>query len=332
LLVRYHNGTDLDLTETYDWGWEELHTIQLRMEELVSRIAPGATLPECTARLKADPRYVVEGADQFIAWNQDVIDRTIAELDGRYFDIAEPLRRCQTMATPPGGPETTYYTPPSEDFSRPGQIWLPVAGKVHFPLWDALTIAYHESTPGHHLQLAQTMYQAESLTRFQRLGVMIAGHGEGWALYAERLMHELGYFEDPVYELGFLVSQALRAARVILDIGLHCQMRIPANEHFHAGEVWRPELGLPFLLERTGYPVEYLSSEVDRYLGTPGQAISYKVGERVWLDGREQARRRLGDSFDLKEFHRVVLDWGAMGLDQLRDQLASFGSAAVDDS
>jgi uncharacterized protein (DUF885 family) len=161
------------------------------------------------------------------------------------------------------------------------------------------------------------MLQAESLTRFQRLGVAISGHGEGWALYAERLMHELGYLDDPVYELGWLAGQALRAARVVIDIGLHCEMRIPRSEQFHPGEVWRSEMGLPFLLQRTGYPTDFLASEVDRYLGMPGQAISYKVGERVFLEGRDRARRRLGSGFDLKRFHQVVLDMGAMGLDQL---------------
>ncbi len=134
-------------------------------------------------------------------------------------------------------------------------------------------------------------------------------------------MHELGYLDDPVYELGWLAGQALRAARVIVDIGLHCEMVIPTTEQFHPGERWRSELGLPFLLQRTGYSAQYLSSEVDRYLGMPGQAISYKLGERVWLEGRARARARLGSKFDLKQFHRVVLDMGAMGLDQLSAEL-----------
>ncbi|MBK5330665.1 MAG: DUF885 domain-containing protein [Ilumatobacteraceae bacterium] len=321
LFARFHNGTDLDLDETYQWGWDELRSIEARMATLVERILPGGSRDECIAQVKNDPRYSVEGADNFLAWSQDVIDRTIDELDGKYFEIAEPLRNCRAMAAPAGGAETTYYTPPSEDFSRPGQVWHQVAGKQHFPLWEALSTQYHESAPGHHLQLAQMMRQAESLTRFQRLGVAISGHGEGWALYAERLMHELGYLDDPVYELGWLAGQALRAARVVVDIGLHCEMRIPATEQFHPGEVWRSEMGLPFLLQRTGYPTEFLTSEVDRYLGMPGQAISYKVGERVWLEGRDRTRRRLGSDFDLKRFHQVVLDMGAMGLDQLSAEL-----------
>jgi uncharacterized protein (DUF885 family) len=326
LFARYHNGTELDLDETYQWGWEELHDIEAQMAALVERIIPGGSRDECIDQLKHDPRYVIDGADNFLAWSQDVIDRTIDDLDGRYFHIAAPLRRCQAMGAPAGGPDTAYYTPPSEDFNRPGQIWHPVVGKEQFPLWEALTTVYHESTPGHHLQLAQMMYQADSLTRFQRLGVAISGHGEGWALYAERLMQELGYLDDPVYELGWLAGQALRAARVILDIGLHCEMRIPADERFHPGERWRTDMGLPFLVERTGYSPDHLASEVDRYLGYPGQAISYKVGERVWLQGRDRARRRLGSQFDLKEFHRIVLGMGAMGLDQLSVELDALGA------
>jgi uncharacterized protein (DUF885 family) len=321
LFVRYQNGTELDLDEAYQWGWEELNSIEQRMASLADRILPGASRDECIEQLKNDPRYVVEGADNFIAWSQDMIDRTIDDLAGTYFEIAEPLRRCQAMAAPAGGPDATYYTPPTEDFSRPGQIWHPVAGKEHFPLWEALSTEYHESVPGHHLQLAQMMYQAESLTRFQRLGVAISGHGEGWALYAERLMHELGYLDDPVYELGWLAGQALRAARVVVDIGLHCELRIPPNERFQPGERWRAEMALPFLLERTGHPERFLKSEVDRYLGMPGQAISYKIGERVWLQGRDGARQRHGSEFDLKCFHQVVLDMGAMGLDQLKAEL-----------
>ncbi|HEY0521612.1 MAG TPA: DUF885 domain-containing protein [Ilumatobacteraceae bacterium] len=326
LFARFHNGTDLDLDEAYDWAWHDLRGIERRMSELIGRIAPGASRNDCIAQLQLDPHYVVTGADNFLAWSQEVIDRTMDDLHGRYFDIAEPLRRCQAMAAPAGGPQATYYTPPSEDFVRPGQIWHQVADKERFPLWDALSTQYHESTPGHHLQLAQMMFQAESLTRFQRLGASIAGHGEGWALYAERLMHELGYLDDPVYELGWLAGQALRAARVILDIGLHCEMRIPSGERFHPGERWTSDLGLPFLLEHTGHPPEYLASEVDRYLGMPGQAISYKVGERVFLEGRDRVKGRLGARFDLKRFHQVVLDMGAMGLDQLRDEFDAMES------
>src|SRR6516165_12334964 len=130
-------------------------------------------------------------------------------------------------------------------------------------------------------------------------------------------MGELGYLDDPAYELGMLSAQAMRAVRVIVDIGMHLELPIPPRERYHPGERWTPELALPFVIERSCFPADFMASEVDRYLGLPGQAISYKVGERVWLDSRDAAKARAGGAFDLKAFHRAALDLGPMGLDQL---------------
>jgi uncharacterized protein (DUF885 family) len=217
-----------------------------------------------------------------------------------------------------------YYTGPSEDFSRPGRTWYPTQGRTTFPLWREVSICYHEGVPGHHLQIAQVRYRADVLNRFQRLAGFVSGHGEGWALYAERLMHELGYLDDPVFELGMLSAQAMRAVRVVVDIGMHLELEIPTADRYHPGERWTPELALPFVIERSCFPEDFMASEVDRYLGMPGQAISYKVGERVWLDARAAAQQRHGSAFDLKAFHRFALDLGGMGLDQLGRELARF--------
>ena len=147
------------------------------------------------------------------------------------------------------------------------------------------------------------------------------GHAEGWALYAERLMGELGYLDDPAYELGMLRAQAMRAVRVVVDIGMHLELSIPERERYHGGETWTPELALPFVIERSWFPEDFMRSEVDRYLGMPAQAISYKVGERVWLGARDAAKAHAGAAFDLKEFHRHALDLGPMGLAQLQREL-----------
>jgi uncharacterized protein (DUF885 family) len=215
-----------------------------------------------------------------------------------------------------------YYTGPSEDFSRPGRTWYPTQGRTTFPLWGEVSTCYHEAVPGHHLQVATTRYLRDRLDRFQRTIGWNSGYGEGWALYAERLMGELGYLEDPAFELGMLRAQAMRAMRVVVDIGLHLEKAIPKGERYHPGEVWTPELALPFVLERSGYPESFMQSEVDRYLGWPGQAISYKVGERVWLRARDAARARAGAAFDLKRFHTEALELGPLGLDQLDEELA----------
>ena len=178
--------------------------------------------------------------------------------------------------------------------------------------------------PGTILQVAQVRYLAEELTRFQRLLAWSAGHGEGWALYAERLMGELGYLDNPDYELGMLRAQAMRAVRVIVDIGMHLELPIPDDESYHPGEQWTPELALPFVIERAMFAEQFMRSEVDRYLGLPGQAIAYKVGERVWLECRADAKARRGASCDLKDWHRYALNLGSMGLDQFRTEMARY--------
>ncbi len=324
ILARGYNGCNLDLRETYQWGWDELARLNDQMARVAPRIVSGAGIAEAVAYHEGPDGPAVEGTDQLQIWLQELIDTTIEAMDGTHFDIAEPVRICEAMIAPPGGAAAQYYTPPSEDFSRPGRTWYPPQGKTRFPLWREVSTCYHEGVPGHHLQVGQVTYLADRLDRFQRTLAWTSGHGEGWALYAERLMEELGYLDDPAYELGMLSAQALRAARIVVDIGLHLELPIPEDDPDHGGETWRPELALPFLVERSLVEAEFLRSEVDRYLGLAGQAISYKVGERVWLECRADARRRHGADFDLKAFHTYALDLGNMGLDLLADRLALF--------
>ena len=156
------------------------------------------------------------------------MDSTIDDMDGTHFDIPDPVKRVEAMIAPPGGAAAMYYTGPSEDFSRPGRTWYPTLGKTRFPLWGEVSIAYHEGVPGHHLQIGQVRYLRDRFDRFQR-GSGVSGHAEGWALYAERLMDELGYFDKPEYRMGFLRAQAMRAVRVIVDIGMHLEFDIPAE-------------------------------------------------------------------------------------------------------
>jgi uncharacterized protein (DUF885 family) len=320
--ARAFTGMELDLVETYAWGWDELHRINQAMGEVADRIIPGEGVDAVIEHLDTSPARAIEGEDALRGWLQGLMDRTVAELDGTHFDIPEPVKRVEAMIAPPGGAAAMYYTPPTEDFSRPGRTWYPTLGKTRFPLWKEVSICYHEGVPGHHLQVAQVLYLADELTRFQRALAWSSGHGEGWALYAERLMGELGYLDDPGDELGMLAAQAMRAMRVVVDIGLHLELSIPQGEPYHGGETWTPELALPFAIEHSKMPADFMASEVDRYLGWPGQAISYKIGERVWLRARDDAQRRLGDRFDLKAFHRYVLDLGNMGLAQLEREIA----------
>ena len=327
--ARSFNGIDVDLAETYEWGWEELHRIEAEMSAVAARICPGEPIGAVIELLDTDPERSIFGVDSFREWLQDLMDRTVADLDGPHFDIPAPLRRIEAMIAPAGSAAAMYYTPPSEDFRRPGRTWYPTLGRTRFPLWGEVSIAFHEGVPGHHLQLAQVRYLADRLSRFQRTLAFVSGHAEGWALYAERLMAELGFLDVPDYQLGMLRASALRAARVVVDIGMHLELPIPSAERFHPGEVWDPSLALAFVVERTYFDEQFLRSEVDRYLGMPGQAISYKVGERVWLAAREDARSRSGGKFDLKGFHAAALDLGPMGLGQLSRELQSWSPEAT---
>lgn len=316
-------GEAVDLSETYAWGWQEFLQLEDEMRSVADRIAPGAEAKGAAAALDADPSYQVEGTAALQQWMQRLSDTAVDELGRTHFDIAQPLRTLDCRIAPPGGGVGAYYTGPSDDFARPGRMWFSVEqGRESFPIWRDITTVYHEGVPGHHLQIATATYQRDTLNDFRRMMAGTSGHCEGWALYAERLMRELGYLDDDAALLGMLDGQLFRAARVVVDIGMHLELVIPAGTGFHEGERWTPELGLEFLLDRTITDAAHCRDEIDRYLGWPGQAPAYKVGERVWREGRAEAESRLGSGFDLKAFHTTALGFGGMGLAALRRQLA----------
>ena len=321
---RAHTGAALDLEESYAWAWDEFASIRSEMAAVAERLRPGMTPADAAAALDRDDDYVVRGQAEFRDWMQNLSDTALAAVADTHFDIPRPLRSLQCRIAPPGGNVGAYYQQPSDDLTRPGAMWWSVtADTSEFHTWRETTVVFHEGVPGHHLQLGTAVYARDSLNDFQRLLSFTAGHGEGWALYAERLMRDLGHFDDDGDLLGLLDSQLFRTVRVIVDIGMHLELPIPAGSGFHDGERWTPELGLEFLLTRTLITDQFARDEIDRYLGWPGQAPSYKLGERVWLDGRAAAQARHGSSFDLKEFHTTALNQGGMGLDPLADLLAA---------
>ena len=316
-------GAVIDLEETYRWGWSEFLAIETELRAVAERIAPGEGPAGAAAALDRNPAYQLAGVEALQAWMQGLSDRAVADLGRTHFDIPEPIRRLECLIAPPGGMVGAYYTGPSDDLSRPGRMWWGLEpGRTVFTTWRETSTVYHEGVPGHHLQIATSVYRRDTLNDFRRLMADYSAHAEGWALYAERLVRELGYLADDGQLLGLLDSQLFRSARVVLDIGMHLQLPIPAGTGFHEGERWTPELGLEFLLTRTVNDPAHCRYEIDRYLGWPGQAPGYKVGERVWLEGRDAARRRHGDAFDLRAFHTAALNMGPMGLDLLAQRLA----------
>lgn len=318
--IRRSLGSQIDPHEAYAWGWEEYNRLAAEMRELAEKLLPGSTPVECMRHLD-DHGARIEGVDEVRDWLQAMMDRAIADMDGEHFDIAEPIRRVEAMIAPAGSAAAPYYTRPSLDFARPGRTWLPTLGRTVFPLYDLISTWYHEGVPGHHLQLAQWVHVAPQLSRFQTTIGSTSAVTEGWALYAERFVDELGLLDDEA-RMGYLDCQIMRAIRVVIDIGMHLELRIPEDSPLAPGQTWTPELAEQFFLAHSGRQPDFIASEIVRYLGWPGQAISYKLGERAWLAGRDAARAARGDDFDLKAWHMAALSLGALGLDALEAELA----------
>jgi uncharacterized protein (DUF885 family) len=324
LARRRYLGMDIDADDAYLWGLDEVRRLDAELRSCAAEIKPGATLDEVRSYLDNESPEAIEGEENLRQWLQNLMDDAMRFLvSNGHFDIPEGIRTIEAKISPPGGAAAQYYMPPSEDLARPGSTWYPANGRSRFPLWSEPTTAYHEGVPGHHMQIGMAIVNREKLSRFQRLE-FVSGHGEGWALYAERLMDELGFLDRPEYRLGFLYAQAFRAARVVVDIGLHCDKKIPNDWPWHAGEIWSPELALEFLSARSSNDEAFNRSEIDRYLGWPAQAISYKLGERVWLQLRDEAKRKHGSTFDLRSWHTYALDLGNLGLELFKQEMARF--------
>ena len=315
--ARYYTGSNLDLRATYEWGLADLAQITERMWKVAAQIKPDAkTLREVADYLDNAPEYKIHGKDAIVKKLLDFTQAAVTQLDGTHFDIDDRMKFCDARLAPEGSASAPYYMSPSEDMSRPGTTWLPLLGKDEVSWWHLASTWYHEAVPGHHLQVATSVLERDRLSRFQRFGAWISGYGEGWALYAERFMDDLGAFDEPGIEMGFLSAQALRATRIVIDIGMHLGY---TDEN---GRVWDAVSGREALMNKALLDEHHATSETDRYLGWPGQAISYKVGEREWIAARENAKKRLGAEFSLKKFHAHALRIGPMGLDTFAAELA----------
>ena len=316
-------GATIDPDEAYAWGWAEVIRIEQEMRRIAAKIVTGGDRsPTRSPNSTPIPTGGSPAGTRCGSGCRASRTPRSREMDGTHFDIPEPARRIEAMIAPTGD-GGIYYTGPSEDWSRPGRMWWALPdGVEEFSTWKELTTIYHEGVPGHHLQVAQTVFLSDQLNRWQRLMGWVSGHGEGWALYAERLMDDLGFLSDPGNKLGMLDAQLLRAARVVVDLGVHAELPIPADSPWHPGEAWTAELAWEYLRSRVQVDEQMLRFELDRYLGWPGQASSYKLGERIWLQARDDAMNRKGAQFDLKEFHSQALALGSIGLDPLREVLS----------
>jgi uncharacterized protein (DUF885 family) len=308
-------GMVIDPEETYEWGWGEVHRIRSEMEATAAEIDPGMSVDEVIDLLETDPARSAGTREEFVEFVSAIQQQAISQLADVHFDVPDELKVVTVNIAPPGGSLGAWYKSPSEDFSRPGSIWYAPGERERLPYWQEVSTAYHEGFPGHHLQVGTAVLQREKLSRFHRMVIWYSGAGEGWALYAERLMDELGFFEKPEYRLGLLASQLFRSVRVVVDIGCQLGLTIPNGAPLHAGDVWDYERAVHYMCDIGLQARDVSESEVKRYLGWWGQAISYKVGEREILAMRERARS--AQDFDQKEFHKRMLEYGAIRLDHL---------------
>ncbi|WP_067779912.1 DUF885 domain-containing protein [Actinomyces vulturis] len=321
-------GARIDLDETYEWGRERLAAIDAEQRQIAEELyGPGVSVREALERLNNDPAHQIHGVAALQEWMQSTSDQAIADLDGVHFDVPKPLKtlNCKIAPSSTGG---IYYTGPSDDFSRPGAMWWSVpAGTTTFAAWQERTTVFHEGVPGHHLQVGLQTYHRDLLNSWRRMCCWVSGHGEGWALYAERLMADLGYQDNPADRMGMLDSQRLRAARVVLDIGVHLGKERPSELASLPGVGegrWDRDSAWAFLTHNVAMAESFLAYELTRYLGWPGQAPSYAVGQRLWeqiRDERAAAAKARGEEFSLKDFHMEALSLGSVGLDVMRQAL-----------
>lgn len=310
LFSQFFLGREIDLDEAYEWSLDALAQIVDKQQRVAHELFEG----ECTARgayrrLDENPNYTLTDNDLLVEWMQKMSDQMIERLDGEMFTLSEEIRNldCRIDAAGTGG---MMYTPPSEDLLRPGILWWSVPqGQDGFHAWHELARICHEGVPGHHVQQGIAMTQRNTLNLWRRTLNWNAAHGEGWAVYAETLMEDLGFFDDPGYRMGLLDSLRMRLARVAVDIGVHLHKKTPDG----TGQ-WDASYAKAFLRDNTAMNEQNLSFELDRYMGWPGQATSYALGYRDWMDLREKAREK---GMTLREFHDKALRLGSMPMDIL---------------
>lgn len=311
-----HLGKSVNVEETYAWGWDQIHSLFAELEKVTQELNPGGTYEQTLEQLANDRTRTAHSAEELRMFLQNQLDESVKQLDGKHFDIDPRLRTIEACLIENAGSSAMYYATPSDDFSRPGRTYYPVNDRTVFPLWEEVTTCYHEGLPGHHLHMGTVKCLGDKLSTFQKTLAWNTGETEGWALYAERLMVELGFNNDPAYIFGMLNASLFRATRVVMDIGLHCEFKIPddAPQGYPAGRVWNQEIAVDILKNVIGLNDTFARDEVFRYLGWIGQAISYKMGEKIIRDLREKQKEELGDAFSLKAFHSQLLGYGHVGL------------------
>ena len=312
MLVRQQTTTTLSAAQIHAVGQRELTRIRADMEAVQKEVAFAGSFADFVRHLNTDPKYFHTSAEELLASYRDIAKRVDAELPKLFAELPRAPYGIVGMPAFMGN-RAEYYNGPALDGSRAGFFFANVVALKSRPKWAMETLLAHEAVPGHHLQIARAN-ELRDLPDFRRSGFGYTAYIEGWALYAETLGTELGLYTDPLQRYGHLQWQAFRAARLVVDTGIHSMG-------------WTREQAIEFMIERTGVDRDFVSSEVDRYTSNPGQALAYMIGKLKFDELRARAQSRLGPKFDIRRFHNAVLDQGAVPL-SLLDRLVDAWIAA----
>ncbi len=303
ILVRQQTTTNLSATEIHAIGQRELKRLRAEMEATAKAAKFEGDFAAWVKFLYTDRRFFYDSGEALLAGYRDIAKRIDAELPRLFAELPRIPYGVRAIPAFRGPDVAEYYTGPDRDGTRAGWFNANALGFAKKPRWEMATLVAHEAMPGHHLQIARGL-ELKNLPEFRRGGFGYTAFVEGWALYAETLGFEMGLYEDPYARFGHLQWQAFRAARLVVDTGIHALG-------------WSRQQAIDFMVERTGVERGFVSEEVDRYASTPGQALSYMIGKLKIVELRDRAKAALGAKFDLRRFHNAVIDQGALPLDTL---------------
>ena len=298
-LVRSNTTLELTPTQVHATGQRELARLRGEMEEVMKETKFEGDFNAFVKYLNTDPKFFHTGSEALLAGYREIAKRIDPELPKLFAELPRAPYGVRAMPSHFSSDRAEYYTGPGLDGTRGGWFNANAQAYAKRPIWGMETLVAHEAVPGHHLQTARAVELGE-LPRFRRGGGYTV-YGEGWALYAETLGFDLGLYKDPHSRFGHLQWQAFRAARLVVDTGIHALG-------------WSRQQAIDFMAERTGENREFITSEIDRYYSWPGQALAYMTGELKIIELRDRAKAKLGPRFDIRKFHMVVLDQGSVPL------------------
>jgi uncharacterized protein (DUF885 family) len=313
-------GTRLDLQETYEYGWDLLGRLTADGARLAARLGHD-TIAAAEEHLDRSSLQVPVG-EPLVRWAEDRLRAAAAVLDGTVLDVPGGRHTAVEVQLAAPGSGSIHYLPGDPSGGRPGRVmWSVPHGAASVPVWREVSTVHHEGVPGHHLQHAVTA-ATPGLHPWQRHLCHVHGYAEGWAHYVEGRADDWGLLRDDAERLGVVLAQRWRAARVVVDLGLHLQLPVPAGNGFTTATHWTPGSARDLLVSVTGMHPSTAAFEVDRYYGWPGQALAFSVGARLWDGARRRATAADPRSGTERAFHARALGLGPMGLDVLAEHLA----------